>query len=93
MEVPGRVLARRGIAAANVATRLALEEQPKKFPELGTPRTHREFSVRENPRVLALPNVHTTLPYGPPISNCNFALMTSCSSRYFCKLLLLEVAA
>lgn len=35
------------------------EEQPKQFPELGTPRTHREFSARENPRVLALPNVLT----------------------------------
>jgi hypothetical protein len=42
-----------GIATADMAVRLALAKRPKQFPELGTPRTHREFSARENPRVLA----------------------------------------
>ena len=42
-----------GIATADMAARLALAKRPKQFPELGTPRTHREFSARENPRVLA----------------------------------------
>ena len=53
MEVFGRVLARRGIATADMAARVALAKRSKQFPELGTPRTHREFSARENPRVLA----------------------------------------
>jgi hypothetical protein len=47
LEVLGRVLARRGIATADMAARLALAKS--------NPNSSREFSARENPRVFRHP--------------------------------------
>lgn len=92
MEVFGRGFARRGIATADMAVRLALAKRPKQFPELGTPRTHREFSARENPRVFA----PSKCSHDFAIGSCNLKLQLctydALQFHYFCKSLLIEFA-
>jgi hypothetical protein len=66
MKISGRMLARRGIATADVAARTH-GEQPKRFLRSGTLHRRREFSAADNSRALTPPNVDTSWPYDPPM--------------------------